>query len=91
MRSSAGRRKRTRPAPGACGNSPRFAKGALLSDVTGKHHRRTFIDSIGKFGEKIFGAPVAVVATGIDFSYTPKGPGDTHVDAPGEPGKVRYQ
>ncbi|MDX3433560.1 hypothetical protein OG810_35395 [Streptomyces sp. NBC_01693] len=32
---------------------------------------------------KIFGAPVAVVATVVDFAYTPskKGPEDTHVDA----------
>ncbi|MDF3297868.1 hypothetical protein [Streptomyces tropicalis] len=83
-------------APSAAGGeaSKHLAKGALLSDVRGKHHRPTFINTIGKFGEKIFGVPVAVVATGIDFYYTPgapKGPGDTHVDAPAEPGKVRYQ
>ncbi|MFH9959777.1 hypothetical protein ACH4PR_00175 [Streptomyces mirabilis] len=83
-------------APSAAGGeaSKHLAKGALLSDVTGKHHRPTFINTIGKFGEKIFGVPVAVVATGVDFYYTPeapKGPGDTHVDAPGKPGKVRYQ
>ncbi|MFE7260585.1 hypothetical protein ACFU9B_00725 [Streptomyces sp. NPDC057592] len=37
--------------------------------------------------------PVAVVATGIDFYYTPskKGPGDTHVEAPAAPGRVKYQ
>jgi hypothetical protein len=65
-----------------------------VSDVRGKHHRPTFINTIGKVGEKIFGAPVAVIATGINFYYTPeapKAPGDTHVDAPGDPGKVRYQ
>ncbi|MER5404921.1 hypothetical protein [Streptomyces sp. NPDC002769] len=83
-------------APSAAGGeaSKHLAKGALLSDVTGKHHRPTFINTIGKFGEKIFGVPVAVVATGIDFYYTPnqpRTPGDTHVDAPAEPGKVRYQ
>ncbi|MFL4949889.1 hypothetical protein ACJ6WE_21645 [Streptomyces sp. MMS24-I31] len=56
--------------------------------------RPTFISTIGKADEKIFGVPVAVIATGIDFYYTPeapRAPGDTHVDAPGEPGKVRYR
>ncbi|MCX4575533.1 hypothetical protein OHB41_20535 [Streptomyces sp. NBC_01571] len=83
-------------APSAAGGEAgkHLAKGALLSDVTGKHHRPTFINTIGKFGEKIFGVPVAVVATGTDFYYTPnqpRTPGDTHVDAPAEPGKARYQ
>ncbi|MGW2423662.1 hypothetical protein ACWC0C_31170 [Streptomyces sp. NPDC001709] len=82
--------------PSAAGGeaSKHLSKGALLSDVRGKHHRPTFINTIGKFGEKIFGAPVAVIATGVDFYYTPeapKKPGDTHVEAPGEPGRVRYQ
>jgi hypothetical protein len=84
-------------APAAAGGeaSKHLAKGSILSDVHGKHHRPTFINKVGKFGGKIFGAPVAVVATGIDFYYTPPGtnkaPGDTHVNAPAEPGKVRYQ
>ncbi|MCC3655014.1 hypothetical protein LIX60_26800 [Streptomyces sp. S07_1.15] len=87
---------------GFIGGTPSFAageaskhleKGSLLSDVKGKHHRPTFINTIGKFGGKIFGAPVAVVATGIDFYYTPskKAPGDTSVEAPAAPGKVRYR
>ncbi|MFF8024984.1 hypothetical protein ACFZDJ_28605 [Streptomyces sp. NPDC007896] len=83
-------------APSAAGGeaSKHLAKGALLSDVRGNHHRPTFINTIGKFGEKIFSAPVSVIATGIDFYYTPnqpRTPGDTHVNAPAEPGKVRYQ
>ncbi|GAX53997.1 hypothetical protein [Streptomyces olivochromogenes] len=82
--------------PSAAGGeaSKHLAKGALLSDVRGKHHRPTFINTIGKFGEKIFSVPVSVIATGIDFYYTPnqpRTPGDTHVNAPAEPGKVRYQ
>ncbi|MFF2511594.1 hypothetical protein [Streptomyces sp. NPDC058086] len=35
-----------------------------------------------------------IITTGIDFSYTPnqpRTPGDTHVNAPAEPGKMRYQ
>ena len=87
---------------GFIGGTPSFAageaskhleKGSLLSDVNGKHHRPTFINTIGKFGGKIFGAPVAVVATGIDFYYTPskKESGDTYVEAPAAPGRVRYR
>ncbi|MFE2518110.1 hypothetical protein [Streptomyces mirabilis] len=87
---------RHRRVPSAAGGeaSKHLAKGALLSDVRGKHHRPTFINTIGKFGERIFSVPVSVVATGIDFYYTPnqpRNPGDTHVNAPAEPGKVRYQ
>ncbi|MGY3247266.1 hypothetical protein ACVWYT_006715 [Streptomyces sp. TE4109] len=89
-------------AQGLIGGSPAYAageaskhleKGSILSDVKGKHHRPTFMNSIGKFGGKIFGAPVAVVATGIDFYYTPskKELSDTRVEAPAEPGKVRYR
>ncbi|MGW1870480.1 hypothetical protein ACWCPS_33660 [Streptomyces mauvecolor] len=82
--------------PSAAGGeaSKHLAKGSLLSNVTGKHHRPTFINTIGKVGTKIFSVPVSVVATGIDFYYSPnqpRTPGDTHVDAPAEPGKVKYQ
>lgn len=89
---------------GAIGGSPAYAageaskhleKGSILSDVRGKHHRPTVINKIGKFGGKVFGAPVSVVATMVDFYYTPslamKTPGVTHVEAPAEPGKVKYQ
>ncbi|MFF1477025.1 hypothetical protein ACFVYD_05505 [Streptomyces sp. NPDC058301] len=84
-------------APSAAGGeaSKHLAKGSLLGNVRGKHHRPTLINTIGKFGEKIFGVPVALAATGVDFYYTPPGaakaPGDTHVEAPAEPGKVRYK
>ncbi|MFA3843423.1 hypothetical protein [Streptomyces aureus] len=83
------------PAAAAGEASKKLEKGSILSEVRGKHHRPTFINKFGKFGGKIFGAPVAVVATAVDFYYTPPGtnkePGDTHVNAPGQPGKVRYQ
>ncbi|MFE3527308.1 hypothetical protein ACFXOD_38275 [Streptomyces sp. NPDC059161] len=87
---------------GAIGGSPSaaggeagkgLAKGSLLGDVHGKHHRPTFINTIGKVGTKIF-SPVSLVATGIDFYYSPnqpRTPGDTHVDTPAKPGKVKYQ
>lgn len=61
-------------------------RGSAIQGVSGR------ANTIGKFGEKIFSAPVAAVATGIDFSHTPnqpRTPGDTHVDAPAEPGKMR--
>ncbi len=43
----------------------------------------------GKFGEKIFSAPVAAVATGIDFSTRPTSPGPraTPMWTPGRTGK----
>ncbi len=87
---------------GFIGGTPSFAageaskhleKGSILGPANGKHHRPTFINTVGKFGGKIFGVPVAVVATGVDFYYTPskKEPGDTHVEAPAAPAKVKYQ
>ncbi|MGW7710438.1 hypothetical protein [Streptomyces sp. NPDC054771] len=35
-----------------------------------KHHRPTFMNSIGELGGKICGAQAVVLATGIDFYYT---------------------
>ncbi|PKV87247.1 hypothetical protein BX283_4843 [Streptomyces sp. TLI_146] len=61
----------------------------------GLHRKPSPVNALGRFGGKIFGAPVAVVATGIDFHYTPPGenkqPGDTKVVAPGAPGSVKYK
>ncbi len=73
--------------------SKHLSKGSILGNVNGKHHRPTFVNTAGKFGEKIFGVPVAMVATVVDFYYTPskKELSDTHVDAPAAPGKVKYQ
>lgn len=83
------------PAAAAGEASKHLEKGSILSDVKGKHHKPTFVNTIGRFGGKIFGAPVAIVATGIDFYYTPPGqakePGDTRVVAPQEPSSVRYK
>ncbi|MBM7440799.1 hypothetical protein [Streptomyces sp. HB132] len=81
------------PAYAAGEASKHLEKGSLLSDVRGKHHRPTALNTVGRFGGKIFGAPVAVVATVVDFAYTPskKGPEDTYVDAPAALGKVRYR
>ncbi|MFF5772322.1 hypothetical protein ACFY8V_18400 [Streptomyces californicus] len=89
-------------AQGAIGGLPAFAggeaskyleKGALLSDAKGMHHRPGMVNTVGKFGGKIFGAPVAIVATMVDYGYTPSDqkPGDSRVEAPAAPGKVRYR
>ncbi|WP_329194127.1 hypothetical protein [Streptomyces sp. NBC_01435] len=61
--------------------------------MKGNHHRPTFMNSIGKSGGKICGAQAAVLATGIDFYYTPskKELSDTRVESPAEPGKVRHR
>ncbi|MFB6534857.1 hypothetical protein ACFCY8_21280 [Streptomyces noursei] len=81
------------PSAAAGEASKHLEKGSILSDVRGVHHRPTFINKVGKLGGKVFGWPVAVIATGVDFYYTPTKykPGDTHVEAPAEPGKVKYQ
>ncbi|MFJ8752353.1 hypothetical protein ACIREO_23905 [Streptomyces sp. NPDC102441] len=59
------------PAYAAGEASKHLEKGSILSDVKGMHHRPTALNTVGKFGGKIFGAPVAVVATVVDFAYTP--------------------
>ncbi|MFE3742877.1 hypothetical protein [Streptomyces sp. NPDC059134] len=83
------------PAAAAGEASKHLEKGSILSDVKGAHHKPTFVNGIGKIGGKIFGAPVAIVATAVDFYYTPPGqtkePGDTNVVAPKEPTSVRYK
>ncbi|MFE3383700.1 hypothetical protein [Streptomyces anulatus] len=81
------------PAYAAGEASKHLEKGSILSNANGKHHRPTAINTVGRFGGKIFGAPVAIVATMVDYAYTPSDqkPGDSHVNAPGAPGKVRYR
>ncbi|MFE2032975.1 hypothetical protein ACFXBB_06875 [Streptomyces scopuliridis] len=83
------------PAAAAGEASKHLEKGSILSDVKGVHHKPTFVNGIGKIGGKIFGAPVAIVATAVDFYYTPPGQakeaGDTRVVAPKERSSVRYK
>ncbi|XCM29041.1 hypothetical protein ABXI76_06240 [Streptomyces parvus] len=81
------------PAYAAGEASKHLEKGSILSNVNGKHHRPTAINTVGRFGGKIFGAPVAIVATLVDYAYTPSDqkPGDSRVNAPGAPGRVRYR
>ncbi|MEV7427085.1 hypothetical protein [Streptomyces sp. NPDC091212] len=83
------------PAAAAGEASKHLEKGSILSDVRGVHHKPTFVNGIGKIGGKIFGVPVAIVATAVDFYYTPPGQnkeeGSTRVAAPKETGPVRYK
>ncbi|MEU8824753.1 hypothetical protein [Streptomyces sp. NPDC048636] len=81
------------------GGAPSFvggevSKGLENSGGGGRHRKPTVVNGIGRFGGKIFGWPVALVATAVDFTYTPPGvkePGDTRVVAPGEPpNRVEY-
>ncbi|MFD4748281.1 hypothetical protein ACFWOS_22815 [Streptomyces rubiginosohelvolus] len=89
-------------AQGFIGGSPAYAagqaskyleKGSLLGSVNGKHHRPGVVNTVGKFGGRIFGAPVSIVATMVDYGYTPSDqkPGDSRVEAPAAPGKVTYR
>ncbi|MFI1103055.1 hypothetical protein [Streptomyces melanogenes] len=86
---------------GFMGGAPSWSGGLVSKGLEknigggGLHRKPSAVNILGKFGGKVFGAPVAVVATGIDFYYTPPGgnkePGDTKVIAPGAPGPVRYK
>ncbi|MFJ1592539.1 hypothetical protein ACIOD0_20175 [Kitasatospora albolonga] len=51
------------------------------------------LNMVSKFAGKVLGTPVAIGATAVDHYYTPedKRLNETRVDAPGAPGKVRYQ
>jgi hypothetical protein len=74
-----------------------LVSGGLEKNIGGGglHRKPSAVNRLGKFGSKVFGIPVALVATGIDFYYTPPGenkqPGDTKVLAPGALGPVRYK
>ncbi|MER8001601.1 hypothetical protein [Streptomyces sp. NPDC095613] len=61
----------------------------------GRHRKPTLMNKAGNVGGKIFGFPAAVVATGLDFYYTPaqhasEGP-DAKIMAPKDPGKVHWK
>ncbi|MGS2590510.1 hypothetical protein [Streptomyces hebeiensis] len=61
----------------------------------GRHRKPTLMNKVGNVGGKVFGFPAAVVATGLDFYYTPaqhasEGP-DAKIMAPKDPGKVHWK
>ncbi|MFE2289780.1 hypothetical protein [Streptomyces sp. NPDC059452] len=51
------------------------------------------LNSVARFGSKVLGTPVAIVATAVDHYYTPEDEklNQTRVDAPRAPGKVNYR
>ncbi|KUJ67822.1 hypothetical protein ACZ90_25015 [Streptomyces albus subsp. albus] len=82
------------------GGVPSYAGGKVSKGLEqnigggGRHRKPSAVNKLGRFGGKVFGWPVALVATGVDFYYTPPGtdkePGDTRVVAPAEPDRVKY-
>ncbi|MGH4033910.1 hypothetical protein ACQB60_33825 [Actinomycetota bacterium Odt1-20B] len=80
--------------PSAAGG---LVSGGLEKNIGGGglHRKPSAVNVLGKFGGKVFGAPLGVAATMIDFYYTPPGssrePGEDKVVAPDVPSKVKYK
>ncbi|MEU5188342.1 hypothetical protein AB0G83_14555 [Streptomyces klenkii] len=82
------------------GGTPAYAAGmeAWLMETSGGgglHRKPTLMNKAGKFGGKVFGFPAGVVATGLDFYYTPamhasERP-DAKIMAPKDPGRVHWK
>ncbi|MCX4820269.1 hypothetical protein OG883_10200 [Streptomyces sp. NBC_01142] len=82
------------------GGTPAFAAGmgsSLLetSGGGGRHRQPTLVNKVGSFGGKVFGFPASVVATGLDFYYTPAQNAserpDAKIMAPKDPGRVHWK
>ncbi|WP_171166831.1 hypothetical protein [Streptomyces sp. I05A-00742] len=83
------------------GGTPSYSGGLVSKGLEknigggGRHRKPSAVNRLGRVGTKIFGAPVALVATGIDFFYTPPGGNEkkegSRVVAPREPGRVEYK
>ncbi|MER6718398.1 hypothetical protein [Streptomyces halstedii] len=82
------------------GGTPAYAagQGSWLLETSGGgglHRKPTILNKAGVFGGKVFGFPAAVVATGLDFYYTPgmhasERP-DAKIMAPKDPGRVHWK
>ncbi|MFE7115785.1 hypothetical protein ACFU99_10230 [Streptomyces sp. NPDC057654] len=80
--------------------TPAYAAGmeASLMEMSGgggRHRKPTLMNKAGSFGGKVFGVPAGIVATGLDFYYTPaqhasEGP-DAKIMAPKDPGRVHWK
>ncbi|MDH2392091.1 hypothetical protein QCN29_25570 [Streptomyces sp. HNM0663] len=80
--------------------TPAYAAGmeASLMESSGgggRHRKPTLMNKAGWLGGKVFGFPAGVVATGLDFYYTPaqsasQGP-DAKIMAPKDPGRVHWK
>uniref|UniRef100_A0AAU3GY15 WXG100 family type VII secretion target n=1 Tax=Streptomyces sp. NBC_01401 TaxID=2903854 RepID=A0AAU3GY15_9ACTN len=80
--------------------TPAYAAGqeAWLMEVSGgggSHRKPTILNKAGVFGGKVFGFPAGVVATGLDFYYTPAMSAserpDAKIMAPKDPGRVHWK
>ncbi|MEV4744447.1 hypothetical protein [Streptomyces sp. NPDC049555] len=82
------------------GGTPAYAAGmeAWLMETSGgggRHRRPTLMNKAGTLGGKVFGFPAGVLATGLDFYYTPamhasERP-DAKIMAPKDPGRVHWK
>ncbi|MCC3772366.1 hypothetical protein [Streptomyces sp. UNOC14_S4] len=82
------------------GGTPAYAAGmeAWLMETSGgggRHRKPTLMNNAGKLGGKVFGFPASVLATGLDFYYTPamhasERP-DAKIMAPKDPGQVHWK
>ncbi|MEV6395784.1 hypothetical protein AB0M39_13550 [Streptomyces sp. NPDC051907] len=82
------------------GGTPAYAAGmgsSLLetSGGGGQHRKPTLVNKVGWLGGKVFGFPASVVATGLDFYYTPAQSAserpDAKIMAPKDPGRVHWK
>ena len=82
------------------GGMPAYVAGmeASLMETSGgggRHRKPTLMNKAGMLGGKIFGFPASVVATGLDFYYTPAQSAserpDAKIMAPRDPGKVHWK
>lgn len=80
------------------GGTPSWSAGEVSKGLEknigggGRHRKPSAVNLLGRFGSKVFGWPVALVATAVDYYYTPPGEfdrdktKDTKVVAPRDPG-----
>lgn len=82
------------------GGTPAYAAGMgsellATSGGGGRHRKPTVINKLGNFGGKVFGFPASVVATGLDFYYTPAQSAserpDAKIMAPKHPGNLHWK
>ncbi|MFF9075569.1 hypothetical protein ACF1A9_25220 [Streptomyces sp. NPDC014872] len=80
--------------------TPAYAAGmeAWLMETSGgggRHRKPTLMNRAGSLGGKVFGVPAALVATGLDFYYTPaqhaSNEPNAKIMAPKDPGNVHWK
>ncbi|MFE2973739.1 hypothetical protein [Streptomyces sp. NPDC059258] len=82
------------------GGTPAYAagQGSWLLETSGGgglHRKPTLVNKVGMLGGRVFGFPVGVVATGLDFCHTPAMSAsqrpDAKIMAPKDPGRVHWK